>query len=219
MPIPKKNKPLEEENNGAPEWMVTFSDCMTLLLTFFVLLISFATFDTETLPQLGESFAKALPAIGMSSKNKKDSMLLREQSRKQTPQEDGSETPTDATVHKSNFMKEKKPLDFRNLKVFTIASNDFFWGNGTALTQQARQVLDALAEFLTLQSGRIVISENGPDANRTLGLERCLSVMNYLSKQHQIQRKRFNLSTSTTLRTPPQQRQLEITLLDRSVYE
>mgnify|MGYP000008810585 CR=1 FL=1 len=218
MPKPSKNKPLEEEPEGAPEWMVTFSDCMTLLLTFFVLLISFATFDDETLPKLGESFAKALPAIGSSARSRKDSMLSRQESLKQTPEE-ASETPTGVDTQTSNFMKEKKPLDFRNLKVFTIASGDFFWGNGTALTQQGREVLDALAEFLNQQSGRIVVSENGPDENRPLGLQRCMTVMRYLNQQHQIQKKRFNLSTSTTLRTPPQERRLEITLLDRSVYE
>ena len=34
-----------EEGGGVPAWMVTFSDIMTLLLTFFVLLISMAQFD------------------------------------------------------------------------------------------------------------------------------------------------------------------------------
>lgn len=219
MPKLKTNKPVEEESQGAPEWMVTFSDCMTLLLTFFVLLISFATFDTETLPMLGESFANALPAIGFSSQNKKDSMLEREPSSKQTPAEEGSETPTNADTQGTNFMKEKKPLDFRNLKVFTVESSQFFWGNGQSLTQQGREVLDALAEFLKYQTGRIVISENGPDKNHTLGLERDLVVMNYFIKHHHIQKNRFNLSISTTQRKPPEQRQLEITLLDRSVYE
>lgn len=32
---------------GAPDWMVTFSDLMTLLLTFFVLLLSMAETDTK----------------------------------------------------------------------------------------------------------------------------------------------------------------------------
>ena len=36
-----------DEDPGAPEWMVTFSDCMTLLLTFFVLLLSFSSFDDD----------------------------------------------------------------------------------------------------------------------------------------------------------------------------
>ena len=38
-------KKIPEEGGGVPPWMVTFSDIMTLLLTFFVLLISMAQFD------------------------------------------------------------------------------------------------------------------------------------------------------------------------------
>ena len=31
---------------GLPAWLATFSDMMTLLLTFFILLVSFAKFET-----------------------------------------------------------------------------------------------------------------------------------------------------------------------------
>ena len=37
----------EECEEGAPAWMATFSDMATLLLTFFVLLLSFANMDIE----------------------------------------------------------------------------------------------------------------------------------------------------------------------------
>ncbi|MFC1855748.1 flagellar motor protein MotB [Thermodesulfobacteriota bacterium] len=37
----------EEQEEGAPAWMVTFADMVTLLLTFFVLLLSFANTDTQ----------------------------------------------------------------------------------------------------------------------------------------------------------------------------
>ncbi len=39
--------PPEEVKAGAPEWVVTFGDMMTLLLCFFVLLLSFSTMETE----------------------------------------------------------------------------------------------------------------------------------------------------------------------------
>lgn len=37
----------EESKSGAPEWVVTFGDMMTLLLCFFVLLLSFSTMEAE----------------------------------------------------------------------------------------------------------------------------------------------------------------------------
>jgi len=41
--VAKEKKPDE----GAPAWMVTFADLMTLLLTFFVLLLSMSTLDNQ----------------------------------------------------------------------------------------------------------------------------------------------------------------------------
>ena len=37
----------QSEDAGAPGWMVTFADLMTLLLTFFVLLLSMSTLDNQ----------------------------------------------------------------------------------------------------------------------------------------------------------------------------
>ncbi len=48
-PIEPSDPPEEEAppcEEGAPGWVVTFGDMMSLLLTFFILLLSFATMDT-----------------------------------------------------------------------------------------------------------------------------------------------------------------------------
>jgi flagellar motor protein MotB len=217
----KKNISTQEEDDpgGAPEWMVTFSDCMTLLLTFFVLLLSFSSFDKETLPALGQSFAKALPSISVSKKNRRESMLKRQPSSQEVDKTEATETPLNAVEQTTNFMKEKKPLDFQNLKVFTIESKQFFWGQGYAFSKDGREVLNTLANYLKHRTGRIVISENGPDGNTSLGLHRSIAVMDYLTKKHALDKARFNISCATTMRQPPRKRQLEITLLDRSIYE
>ena len=215
----RESKPAEDEGGGCPEWMVTFCDCMTLLLTFFVLLLSFATFDKETLPQLGQSFAQALPAIGLSIGERQDSMWKKMSTDESVRQTEGSETPTPVKQQTSNFMREKRPLDFRNLKVFSIASDQFFYARGTAISTQGREVLDALAVFLTHQTGRVVISENGPDGHSELGLSRATAVMEYLVGQKGLDQRRFSLTSLSTMREKSPQRQLEITLLDRSVYE
>jgi chemotaxis protein MotB len=42
-----QNGPAEEVEEGAPAWMATFADMATLLMTFFVLLLSFANMDAQ----------------------------------------------------------------------------------------------------------------------------------------------------------------------------
>ncbi len=41
----QRRKKEEESSGGAPEWMVTYSDMVTLLLTFFVMLLAMASFE------------------------------------------------------------------------------------------------------------------------------------------------------------------------------
>ena len=38
----------ENDDDDAGEWLVTYADMVTLLLTFFVLLVALANFDTPT---------------------------------------------------------------------------------------------------------------------------------------------------------------------------
>lgn len=52
--MPKKKQ--EEQSGGAPEWMVTFSDAMTLLMVFFILLFSMSTIDEKKEAQLTTAF-------------------------------------------------------------------------------------------------------------------------------------------------------------------
>lgn len=210
----------EEEPVGAPEWMVTFSDSMMLLLTFFVLLLSFANFGEEVLPDLSASFTKALPLVWPSDPIQKESLWKNEHISSIEEAEVGTETRTLAVEESSNFMKEKKPLDFRNLKVFSVPSNSFFWGSGTAISSSGRTILDAFAVFLRSMPSRVVISENGPAGTGQMGLDRVWSVFEYMTKKEGLKKEMFSITTSSmTLQSNQQQRTFEITLLERNVYE
>ncbi len=59
----RKNKGKEE---GAPQWMVTYSDMVTLLLAFFVLLFSFSSIEKEKFVQAMTSIRAAL---GMTNRS------------------------------------------------------------------------------------------------------------------------------------------------------
>lgn len=49
----RKRRP---KNTGAPKWMVTYSDMITLVLVFFILLFSMSQIDTMKFEQVTESF-------------------------------------------------------------------------------------------------------------------------------------------------------------------
>jgi chemotaxis protein MotB len=51
-------------SKGSPAWTTTFSDLMTLLLTFFVLLYSFSTLDAEKFKNIANALQTALTGQG-----------------------------------------------------------------------------------------------------------------------------------------------------------
>lgn len=75
------NRPQEEVEEGAPAWMATFADMATLLLTFFVLLLSFANMDAqkfrEMLGSVKDAFGVQKQVFG-EFRAESDSMLSSE---------------------------------------------------------------------------------------------------------------------------------------------
>lgn len=51
-----RRKPQDEESGGVPEYMSTYSDLVTLLLCFFVLLFAFSEIDAKKFQAIMESF-------------------------------------------------------------------------------------------------------------------------------------------------------------------
>ena len=49
----------KKQEEGAPQWVVTFGDLMSLLLCFFVLLLSFSEMDRQKYKEVAGSLAKA----------------------------------------------------------------------------------------------------------------------------------------------------------------
>lgn len=52
-----RKKPEEPQEEGAPAWMNTYGDMVTLVLTFFVLLFSFSTVDAQKWKEIVQSFS------------------------------------------------------------------------------------------------------------------------------------------------------------------
>ena len=102
-----------DEAPGAPEWMVTFSDCMTLLLTFFVLLLSFSSFDDRVFRNLKAIYSNALTNISVTRRSDRDALMDMPPVRYVVELDKGSEKPTPDSGKEENLMKENDLLKLR----------------------------------------------------------------------------------------------------------
>ncbi|MBF0204752.1 MAG: flagellar motor protein MotB [Desulfamplus sp.] len=84
-----KPPPAEEQEcpGGAPEWMATFSDLVTLLMCFFVLMYAMSTTQQETFKELVESLRSALGVSAVPEAGNREGLTMHA-----VP----SETPTEA---------------------------------------------------------------------------------------------------------------------------
>jgi chemotaxis protein MotB len=226
-----KKAQVDEEPAGAPEWMVTFSDCMTLLLTFFVLLLTFSSFDDKVFRKMETSLAEALPSVGMSFNKAKEAFFETKQIKYDRELTKGNEKPVLGGEFEANPKELMEFLDLYNKKVFLTPSVRIFWGKGTLISIEGRRILSDIAELLKAFPNRVVISETGHNGtgNQALGLQRTWTIIEYLTKKHGLDKKRFGISARSTIpektgldkiNTTNQEdtRRLEIIILERSTY-
>ncbi|WP_319469839.1 OmpA family protein [uncultured Trichococcus sp.] len=62
-----KRRKRSSESSGSPEWMTTFSDLMTLLLTFFILLYSFSSVSNDKFMKAAGSLQDSFVGSGQKS--------------------------------------------------------------------------------------------------------------------------------------------------------
>ena len=223
----EKKRPEPEQEAGAPEWMVTFSDCMTLLLTFFVLLLSFSSFDDTggDFKKMSSSFSEQ---FSISSQKSSDTDAFSTLPIVSQDIHWGSEKPTLDNGLKDRFKKQTDPVDFLKFKTFLISSSEIFWGEGDVISLNGKKVLTDLSLFLKEFPGYfIIVSESGPQDIKTpqdIGFDRAWAVFNYLATKKELGQRKIGISTAGTAvkeyysskKRKKNDRMLEIALLRRS---
>ncbi|HQO42978.1 MAG TPA: flagellar motor protein MotB, partial [Bacillota bacterium] len=148
--MPKK-RVQDEPSPGAPAWMSTYGDMVTLLLCFFVLLFSFATLDVQKFEAIAQSMSGSLGVLdsGMT--------LSMEPLANSFP----ADSPTEEVEEfkklyeqMSEYIKENNleasitlRLDERGLLVRFM--DDVLFDSGKAdLTPKARDIINKVAEII-----------------------------------------------------------------------
>lgn len=175
---------------GAPMWMTTFSDMTTLLLTFFVLLMSMANFDKVKMEQsfgilAGSSGIMTNPSVSPLSQMN----IVAKRSIKDTVSktEEQIESQVKSMMHGQNMdnmisvVKTDKGLSVR------ILDSALFRSGSAELLPQAGPILDRIINIVKDSSYYINIEGHtddtgSPDLNWKLSTERSLSVIDYFVK-------------------------------------
>jgi chemotaxis protein MotB len=150
----RKTKSSEDVGPQVPAYIVTFSDMITLLLTFFVLLLSMATEQKEELFTAGQSaFKRSLADFGLSgSLFSRRSGLDFNHPKAKYKVDEGQDEPDDRSIDSEMEMLRRQLLDLeRTMKIlpsqisgvsktFTVTDVHFNRG-GWGLNKPARQFL------------------------------------------------------------------------------
>jgi flagellar motor protein MotB len=217
----KRKQQEEESGEGAPLWIISFADMISLLMAFFVMLATFSGFGPGETAKLQRITKVALAPNYYGGWFKySPRAAIGPQAIKPGQFEKGSEKPTFEEATSKGLLAETKPEAFRTRKIFLIESKKMFWAAGTTLSKDGHDFLNILASFVNKLRDRIVINENGPGDDSELGIFRAIVVVKYLTSKG-ISKNRFSIAAKGML--PEEnfrpERMLEITLLDESTYK
>lgn len=216
------------EEKAEALWLISFSDCMSLLMAFFIMLLTFSSFDDVELQKMSGVFSyQSNFTIFPVTRDSKDGVLP-PRDRVVDLTAEGSETPTDST---NGMTRNPKQLAIvldeesaKDRKVFYIPAHWLFWGRGTAFTQDGISHLRSLAGFMRMSPCRVVIGESGPDGGPGDGLDvridRAVAVMQVLTDQMKVPAEQFGI-TATALPIPARlkgYRVVSVALISRKVY-
>ncbi len=179
---------------GAPEWMVTFADLMSLLLTFFVLLLSFST--TEVI-KFREAMGSIREALGMRSPDDVSKIPTGETPLSDEIAEIGSKSlPLDKVEKQLQDVLEAFGLEDQgetqrtDYGVILRLKGDLMFASGKAeLSPDTFDLLEGLAQYIGGIAGRIDVvghTDNVPIAtplypsNWELSAARAGQVVRYL---------------------------------------
>jgi len=189
----------DEKQEGIPSWMITFSDLATLLLTFFVLLLSMASMDDKTLKSLFTNFTSACGILNFKEYGEiyrpkeiliegiyqklKDTLVIKRI-------DDQAEIPSEVD---ETFLEESGGQvimeDLKDGFKLVFGHKLLFESGRAEIKEEMEPVLEQIGRFINASSFQVYIdghTDNVPvyggpySDNEELSLARAYNIMDYL---------------------------------------
>lgn len=193
----KKNR----ETGGGASWMETYSDMVTLLLTFFIMLYAMSTIDAQKYASIVEAFTKEMnPAVYDIEDTDSD---IGEADTIKEPEDKNDINELDKLyallsqyVDENNLNEQVQVSKSEEYVFIRFSDSVTFRGYSDILEVSGRNILDILAEGLVLVDEYVEeviiaghtakVEYDKTDIDRTLSTDRANVVLKYLEDKNVI---------------------------------
>lgn len=201
-----RKRPEEEPKAGAPEWMATYGDMVTLLLCFFVLLFSFATLDVQKFKAIAQSMNGSLGVLdsGMTVSMEPLINAFPSDSPSEEVEEFNSLYEEMSEYIEENDLQKSIVLILNERGLLVRFMDNVLFDSGKAdLTPKAREIIDKVAEIIRQNDKNVRVeghTDNVPintfrfPSNWELSTTRAVNVVKYLIEECGIEAKRLSAS-------------------------
>ncbi len=142
-----------EEGGGAPEWMATFADLVTLLMCFFVLLFAMSSTQQETFKELVKSLRSALGVQQIPEAGTREGLML-----SQAPSDSKTEEDIEAVDEIGGMVQ--KELDSLISEVNELIMFNRLQGM-VRVSESEQGATITLSDMILFPPGKIKMSKEG----------------------------------------------------------
>jgi chemotaxis protein MotB len=200
----------DDQPSGIPEWVVTFGDMMSLLLTFFIMLVSMSEIKHEEKYQamvesiqrrFGHQLTTTNVTPGDSRPRESEFRVLSTMGRAKRLDTHKGGVPTKAPVGEQPRVRIVRPgssTAIGTVLFFESESHELSEGNRAALDTQMIEMAGKpqKIEIRGHTSQQLALQGTPPGNAMDLSYLRCRNVMQYLVDKHKVPPERIRLSTA-----------------------
>lgn len=207
-----KRRRSEQEENSGGDWINTYADCVTLLMTFFILLYSMSTVDTQKMKQISKAFES------MFKGEKGETLMEYELYNGEVPLI-GGESELDEIIEETETEQQKmyryvkayidenelgsyvEILESERGIVIQLRDNILFPTSSSDLIPESKALLNKISNLIEVLPNDILVeghTDNRPintgkfPSNWELSVSRAVNVVKYFTTEKKLDPKRFS---------------------------